>query len=73
MNISTSTTSIKLDQFLKWVGVAPTGGQAKLLIQSGEVQVNGAVETRRGRQLVTGDRVSVMGEIFEVTLDQVQN
>lgn len=57
---------IKLDQFLKWAGAAQTGGEAKLLIQSGEVTVNGAIETRRGRKLVAGDRVVVMGESFTV-------
>lgn len=57
---------IKLDQFLKWAGAAQTGGEAKLLIQSGEVAVNGAIETRRGRKLVKGDRVDVMGETFTV-------
>lgn len=61
--------TIKLDQFLKWVGVAPTGGQAKLMIQDGEVLVNGEVETRRGRKLVTGDRVTVAKEDFIVKLD----
>ncbi|MEN9204282.1 MAG: RNA-binding S4 domain-containing protein [Thermostichales cyanobacterium DRC_bins_46] len=48
---------IRLDQFLKRVGLVGTGGQAKLLIQSGEVQVNGTLETRRGRKLYPGDRV----------------
>jgi ribosome-associated protein len=57
---------IKLDQFLKWVGVVQTGGEAKLLIQEGQVRVNGKVETRRGRKLVEGDRISVLGEIFVV-------
>jgi ribosome-associated protein len=52
---------IKLDQFLKWKGVAPTGGQAKLLVQGGAVRVNGEVETRRGRRLRRGDRVEVGG------------
>lgn len=61
--------TIKLDQFLKWVGVAPTGGQAKLMIQDGEVLVNGAIETRRGKKLVTGDRVTVGSETFIVKLD----
>ncbi|MBD2019965.1 RNA-binding S4 domain-containing protein [Leptolyngbya sp. FACHB-36] len=61
--------TIKLDQFLKIVGLVGTGGQAKLLIQSGEVTVNGAVETRRGRKLVVGDQVSVMGETFDVQAD----
>lgn len=57
---------IKLDQFLKWIGVVQTGGEAKLLIQEGQVQVNGKVETRRGRKLVEGDRIRVLGETFVV-------
>ncbi|MCL6435247.1 MAG: RNA-binding S4 domain-containing protein [Leptolyngbyaceae cyanobacterium HOT.MB2.61] len=66
----TDTNTIKLDQFLKLVGVVQTGGEAKLLIQAGEVKVNGAVETRRGRKLVPGDRVSTVGETFTVQLPQ---
>lgn len=62
----TSEDTIKLDQFLKLKGLVDTGGQAKLLIQAGEVKVNGKVETRRGRKLVTGDRVSTMGETLKV-------
>ncbi len=49
--------TIRLDQFLKLQGVAGTGGQAKFLIQAGEVRVNGAVETRRRRTLHLGDVV----------------
>lgn len=51
--------TIKLDQFLKREGVAFSGGEAKQLIQAGEVRVNGEVETRRGRQLHSGDRVEI--------------
>ena len=47
-------------------GVADTGGQAKVVIQAGEVRVNGQLETRRGRQLVVGDRVEVAGKSYEV-------
>lgn len=57
---------IKLDQFLKFVGVAPTGGQAKLMIIDGNVQVNGMIETRRGRKLGSEDEVTVGGETFKV-------
>ncbi|MDB9447211.1 RNA-binding S4 domain-containing protein [Anabaenopsis tanganyikae CS-531] len=57
---------IKLDQFLKFMGVAATGGQAKLMIIDGGVKVNGTVETRRGRKLVLGDKVTVEGKTFEV-------
>ncbi|MFZ4641277.1 MAG: RNA-binding S4 domain-containing protein [Nodosilinea sp.] len=57
---------IKLDQFLKQVGIAETGGQAKVMIQNGDVRVNGSVETRRGRKLVRGDQVEVGDHHLEV-------
>ncbi|MBW4541464.1 MAG: RNA-binding S4 domain-containing protein [Myxacorys chilensis ATA2-1-KO14] len=60
--------TIKLDQFLKLVGIAQTGGQAKFLIQDGEVRVNGKIETQRGRKLGNGDQVTTLGETFEVNL-----
>ena len=60
---------MKLDQFLKFQGLAATGGEAKLRIQRGDVRVNGAVETRRGRQLALGDAVSLDGrELLVSTL-----
>jgi ribosome-associated protein len=52
---------VKLDQFLKFHGLAATGGEAKLRIQRGDVRVNGAIERRRGRQLITGDVVHLDG------------
>ena len=67
MTISGNT--IKLDQFLKLVGIAQTGGQAKLMIQGGDVLVNGMIETRRGRKLVSGDSVTVGGQTFNVELN----
>ncbi len=60
---------IKLDQFLKWQGIVQTGGEAKIRIQEGEVIVNGEVETRRGKKLRTGDRVSVGENTYNVQLD----
>ena len=50
---------MKLDQFLKWQGWVATGGEAKHLIQSGQVLVNGSLELRRGRQLSQGDSVQL--------------
>nr|BFF17651.1 hypothetical protein GCM10025730_11720 [Promicromonospora thailandica] len=50
---------IRLGQFLKLADLAEDGAQARDLIADGEVRVNGEVETRRGRQLVRGDVVSV--------------
>lgn len=54
--------AIRLDQFLKLCGATGTGGQAKHLIQNGQVKVNGAVETRRRRKLTQGDLVEALGE-----------
>ncbi|MFN3981169.1 MAG: RNA-binding S4 domain-containing protein [Caldilinea sp.] len=62
--------TIKLEQFLKLAQVAATGGQAKVIIQSGQVRVNGLVETRRGRKLRPGDRVEVGGEELIVMSDE---
>ena len=53
--------TIGLAQFLKMHGVVGTGGEAKILIQRGDVRVNGAIELRRGRQLHPGDLVELAG------------
>ncbi|MDA1229947.1 MAG: RNA-binding S4 domain-containing protein [Planctomycetota bacterium] len=58
-----------LDMFLKLANVVQSGGQAKHLIQSGGAQVNGEVETRRGRKLRPGDIVDVNGEQFVIESD----
>ena len=55
---------MKLDQFLKWLGLVETGGQAKHLVVSGQVCVNGLIETRRGRKLVEGDRIALAKKDF---------
>jgi len=51
--------TIKLGQFLKLADLIDSGSDAKPLLAAGEVRVNGEVETRRGRQLVTGDVVTL--------------
>ena len=61
--------TIHLDQFLKLTGLVDTGGQAKVVIQAGEVLVNGEVETRRRRQLRPGDVIFFANEEFEVSLN----
>ncbi len=63
----TPEVSIRLDQFLQLCGV-PTGGQAKLLIQGGQVSLNGEIETRRRKKLLPGDIVQIDSETFEVEL-----
>ncbi len=57
---------IKLGQALKAVGLAQSGVEAKLVIQDGQVRVNGQVETRRGKKLVAGDVVEFDGETIKI-------
>lgn len=58
--------TIQLDNFLKLTGMVGTGGQAKVVIQSGQVLLNGVVETRRKKKLRAGDRVTYAGRTLEV-------
>ena len=57
---------LSLGQALKATSVVGSGGEAKVLIQTGEVAVNGEIETRRGRRLQRGDVVEVGNERLEV-------
>ncbi|EAZ92124.1 RNA-binding S4 domain-containing protein [Crocosphaera chwakensis] len=63
-----SSDMIRLGQFMKWQNLVQSGGEAKIRIQGGEVMVNGCVEMRRGRQLVSGDKVTFNGKHYEVKL-----
>jgi len=56
-----SESAIELAQLLKAVGACDSGGEAKHLVQSGGVLVNGAPELRRGKKLVAGDVVFARG------------
>jgi ribosome-associated protein len=62
--VKISTEYIKLDQFLKWVGAADMGSDAKQIIADGLVKVNGAVELQRGKKLRNGDRIEVGNKSF---------
>ncbi|WP_422747444.1 RNA-binding S4 domain-containing protein [Mycobacterium sp. WMMD1722] len=62
-----SDESIRLGQFLKLASLIDSGADAKAVIAEGMVTVNGAVETRRGRQLRAGDTVALGAETARVT------
>ena len=64
--IKIKTPFIKLDQLLKFAEVVQGGGEAKILIQDGHVEVNGEVCTQRGKKLYSGDRVQFENETYEV-------
>ena len=57
---------IKLRQLLKLAGLVESGVDAKFVIQDGLVKVNGEVDTRRGRKIVSGDIVEYQGEKIQV-------
>lgn len=66
MEISINTEYIKLDQLLKFAGVAENGADAKYIIMDEVVEVNGELETRRGRKIRKGDVVTVGDQIINV-------
>lgn len=57
---------ISLDSALKLAGIAGTGGQAKLMIQSGDVKFNGEVCDKRSKKLRNGDTFQFERYLFEV-------
>ncbi len=59
MDIEINEDVIRLGQLLKFSDLVPDGGEAKALIASGAVRVDGEPETRRGRQVGIGSRVEV--------------
>lgn len=58
--------TIRLGQLLKLGGFVDSGGEAKELLTSGGVRVNGEPEERRGRQLRRGDVVAIGGEELRI-------
>ncbi len=57
---------IKLGQALKLAGLVGSGVEAKEVITSGQVKVNGQVEIQRGKKIVDGDVVEFDGSQFKV-------
>lgn len=68
-DIVISTENIKLDSFLKFIGEAQTGGEAKEMINSEKVSVNGEVCVSRGKKLVSGSKVLVEKNEYRVVYE----
>jgi len=64
---------IELNNFIKINNLASTGGQAKLLIRSGKVLVNGVVEIRNKKKLILGDKVECEGKTLVVEQNVLRN
>ena len=67
VNVPIEDASIKLGQFLKLANLVESGSAAKDLLAAGVVKVNGVAETRRGRQLVNGDLVTLAAQSARVS------
>lgn len=69
--IRIKTEYIKLDQLLKFSGIAETGGEGKDMVLAGIVSVNGEVCTMRGKKVRPGDRISVAFEdgVYEAAVE----
>lgn len=65
--IKIDTEFIRLDSLLKLSGIAQTGGHAKILVQNGEVSVNGEICLMRGKKIRENDVVVCGDDIIEVT------
>ena len=62
------TEFIKLQDAMKYANIVYSGGEAKALIQEGQVSVNGEVCTMRGKKLYNGDKLSFMGQTYLITI-----
>ena len=68
-NIKITTEFIKLQDLLKFANMVGTGGEAKIIIQEGEVKVNGEVCTMRGKKIRPGDLVELGGYQLTVSYE----
>ncbi len=64
--IAIHTEFIRLDALLKLAGLAETGGHAKIMVQQGQILVNGEPCSQRGRKIRPGDRIQAGETILEV-------
>ena len=62
------TEFIKLQDAMKYANIVYSGGEAKALIQEGQVKVNGEVCTMRGKKLYPGDRFELNGQVYLITI-----
>ncbi len=63
-----SREPVELYKILKFEGIVSSGGEAKAVINDGQVLVNGAPETRKRKKMVSGDIIEFMNEKYELVL-----
>ena len=61
---------VELHKILKFEGMVPSGGVAKMAIESGDVLVNGVVETRKRKKMMAGDVIEFNGETVRLCIEE---
>ncbi|MGB5306221.1 MAG: RNA-binding S4 domain-containing protein [Gammaproteobacteria bacterium] len=69
-NVEVNREPVELYKILKFEGMVSSGGEAKSVIAAGEVMVNGKVETRKRKKIVSGDIVEYGKEIIRIQFKQ---
>ena len=69
-SLAIHTEFIKLQDALKFANIVYSGGEAKALIQEGEVTVNGEVCTMRGKKLRPGDKFGFNGQTYLICIHE---
>ena len=70
-DIKITSDYIKLDAFLKFAGIAETGGHAKILIQDGLIKIDGEICKIRGKKLYPGNIVEADGQSYQVVQSDI--
>jgi len=68
--VEITTEPVELYKILKFEGVVASGGEAKSVIENGLVLVNGEIETRKRKKIVSGDIVEFGGEKMRIQRQQ---
>jgi len=66
IDVEITREPVELYKILKFEGLVPSGGEAKLVIENGMVSVNGEVELRKRRKIVAGDVIEFAGEYLKI-------
>lgn len=68
LDVEISKEPVELYKILKFEGMVPSGGEAKLVISQGLVLVNGKIETRKRKKISAGDVIEFAGETLRIKL-----
>ncbi|HEY5775196.1 MAG TPA: RNA-binding S4 domain-containing protein [Xanthomonadales bacterium] len=71
--VEISREPVELYKILKFEGMVATGGEAKQVIAEGQVRVNGEVETRKRKKIVTGDTIEFAQDMIRIKLTKAGN